>query len=413
MNWTDDVQSLLARSLSHLDDAVDLVWERVAERLGWYDPQTILSYRGFADENEVRVSGRVLANDAGGGPREDDAWWENLAATYQRFASRDVSSVPVELSYEGEKQVVETNEEGFYTATFPRTHRPTTRNRWRTVRAQVTTEDGDEIEALHDVIFPGTSGDLLVISDLDDTVIETGVTSMLLMARLTFLSNARTRTPLPGVSELYRALRDGTTAPPRSQGSDAADRPKSVPSRGQLAQGVCPIFYLSNSPWNLYDLLTDFLELNRIPKGPVFLQDFGLDSDKLIKPLESHKKDRIAQILGAYPNHRAILIGDSGEADPKTYLEAARSHPERVAAIYIRDVDPGTSSERDAHVATIAEEAGALEIPFVAGQGSIDFAEHAESAGWIPSESVEKVRAAVRADLDRPSLTEETNPGPT
>ncbi len=93
-----------------------------------------------------------------------------------------------------------------------------------------------------------------MISDLDDTVIQTDVTRVIRMVRNTLLGNARTRHPFPGVAALYRALHSSAGAPAN------------------------PLFYVSSSPWNLYDMLDDFFRLRSIPEGPIFLRDWGLSS---------------------------------------------------------------------------------------------------------------------------------------
>lgn len=84
-----------------------------------------------------------------------------------------------------------------------------------------------------------------VISDLDDTVIQTNVLSVLQAAHNTFLHNAYTRLAFPGVAAFYQALQ---------QGQDGS---------------MNPIFYVSNMPWNLYDLMNDFFDMRHIPRGPI------------------------------------------------------------------------------------------------------------------------------------------------
>ena len=80
------------------------------------------------------------------------------------------------------------------------------------------------------------------------------------------ISNAAARLPFEGISELYRALHVERN----------------------------PIFYVSSSPWNLYALLDDFMRINAIPHGPVFLQDWGVDEATLI--LQSHTDHKLAQV---------------------------------------------------------------------------------------------------------------------
>ena len=92
------------------------------------------------------------------------------------------------------------------------------------------------------MLVPPADAELGVISDVDDTVVETGVTHRLAMARTVFLGNARTRLPFAGVAAFYEALCRG--------------------SRGDCAN---PVFFVSNSPWNMYDLLIEFMELQEDP----------------------------------------------------------------------------------------------------------------------------------------------------
>ena len=109
-----------------------------------------------------------------------------------------------------------------------------------------------------------------------------------------------------------------------------------------------PIFYVSSSPWNLYDLLDDFLELNAIPAGPIFLRDIGTDTGKFIKtPGHGHKLERARTLIARNPQLRWVLLGDSGQADAELYAEAAQEFGDRIAAIYIRDVDPDADSPLD------------------------------------------------------------------
>ena len=89
-----------------------------------------------------------------------------------------------------------------------------------------------------------------IISDIDDTVIRTDATSLLGTFRSTMLANARTRLPFPGVAALYRALHGA---------------------------GTNPLFYVSSSPWNIYDMLSDVLAIRGIPAGPLLLRNWGLE----------------------------------------------------------------------------------------------------------------------------------------
>ena len=81
-----------------------------------------------------------------------------------------------------------------------------------------------------------------------------------------------------------------------------------------------PLFYVSASPWNMYDLLSDFFNLREIPVGPVlFLRDWGLTRDELFPTdLRTYKLAAINKILNFYPALPFILLGDSGQVDPRS-----------------------------------------------------------------------------------------------
>ena len=110
---------------------------------------------------------------------------------------------------------------------------------------------------------------------------------------------------------------------------------------------------MSSSPWNLYDLLDDFMELNAIPYGPIFLRDIGTDDRQVHQDAGARPQARTrARADRALPELRWVLLGDSGQADAELYAEAAQEFGDRIAAIYIRDVDPATSTSRSIRSST-------------------------------------------------------------
>jgi phosphatidate phosphatase APP1 len=123
------------------------------------------------------------------------------------------------------------------------------------------------------------------------------------------LSNEHTRKPFEGVAAFYRALQKGVS------GAEAN-----------------PIFYVSNSAWNLYTLLLEFLNLQNIPFGPLLLRDFGAHLF-FSKDPRSHKKSNIKMILDSFPHLPFVLIGDSGEQDPEIYRDVVKEFPTRIRVI--------------------------------------------------------------------------------
>ena len=167
-----------------------------------------------------------------------------------------------------------------------------------------------------EVLIPANEVDFGVISDIDDTILQTGVVSLLKWRVVinTFFKHAAKRVPLKGAAEFYHQLRLG--------------------SSGKKSN---PIFYVSHSPWNLYRYLDFFLTENLFPKGPILLR--SISSFRPGTTSQPQKQTEILNILKTYPKMKFILIGDGGEKDADIYKEIAETNPNRILAIYLRTVN--------------------------------------------------------------------------
>jgi phosphatidate phosphatase APP1 len=378
----------LHRGLLKVEGTLERRTRRLRTRLGLDRPARIVAYRSFGTGDRVVVHGRVLANKGARSARETDRWWHNLGQTYRRWNTVELPGVTVTLALGGEEHRVTTDDEGYYRAELPDPQGVPDHLEWRSVGVHMmTTHRGETVaaEAHHDVLVPGRDAEVLYLSDIDDTVLHTHATSATRMAWLTFLHNARSRQPLPGISALYQAFAHGA-------------------GREQATQ---PLAFVSSSAHNLYDLLVDFLELHEVPPAPLLLRDLGLDENKIVKSKgHGHKLERIEEVMALYPHLPVVLLGDSGQHDPQLYAEAARRHGDRIRAIYIRDVDPDTDdTPRDRLAEQSAEQARALGVPFVISGDSGAFASHARSLGLIDEAQEQAVRDEVDADRARPPLT--------
>ena len=388
--------------LHELEESLDRWWRALGRALGRGKPRSAIPFTGWdnthhAPEGEAAqaVFGcRVLATPLGGGPRDRDRWWDNLVNTYRRWDTQEVPGAVVSAELGGVGQTVTADEEGY--AWFRLSPAPPPPPGAFTSTAHLLVADsaadraadpareaavrGPLVEAELPVIRPGPDAPFAVVSDLDDTVIHTGITNLLTAARLTFLHNALTRKPLPGVSALYRAL------------------------EGEGDRRV-PFFYVSSSAWNLHDLLTDFLRLNRLPVGPLLLQDLGLDRFKFIKPPgHTHKLDKARTLVDAFAGLPFVLIGDSGQADPHLYATLVKERPGRIAAVLIRDVDAGHGSERDVAAEAHLAEARAAGTPAFLVHDSVEAAEHLIRLGLLDAAALPAIREDTLAEAGKPGV---------
>ncbi|MDP3972423.1 MAG: DUF2183 domain-containing protein, partial [Candidatus Nanopelagicales bacterium] len=232
----------------------------------------------------------------------------------------------------------------------------------------------DPVRATGEVLVPDPEAPLGVVSDVDDTVLRTGMSEGLSAIRNTLLGTAGTRRAIPGMAALYREL--GGAADPC----------------------VSPAFhYVSTGPWNLYDMLVDFLEIRGFPAGPLFLTDWAPQERFVVRSGQGHKLSTLERLFNAYPDTKFILFGDSGQKDPDTYVEAARRWPDNVTAIVIRDVGnqlPARTAQLRRQVEEVAEE----HISMCLASDAVDAARFLVGLELLEPASVEVVREAMGAD---------------
>ena len=379
--WPAHVTRYLKDFVIDADEHLDAARRRHAARFGADAPKHIAAWRAHGDAGGAELSGRVLASAPMGGPKEDDGWWDNLLNTYRRFESDEVPGVVLDIAFRGVRVQATTDHEGYYHARIDTPGAAMSDALWE--NASVALADGTLLTP-QPVLQVGDRSGFGVISDIDDTILHSSILDWKTAAQLTFLHNARTRKPLRGAAKLYQALQAG--------------------AGGARCN---PVFYVSSSPWNLYDLLDDFMELNAIPPGPVFLRDIGFDPGKFVKTAgHGHKLERARGLIARYPRLRWVLIGDSGQADAELYAEAAQEFGDRILAIYIRDVDPATDDPRDTFVDGWIEKVAGTDVPMLRVADSLAIAEHALGLGLLDPAALDDIATEVQRDRARPTLPE-------
>jgi hypothetical protein len=167
------------------------------------------------------------------------------------------------------------------------------------------------------LLIPDTG--LSIISDIDDTIKISNVTDKKELIMNTFM---RPFKEAPGMADLYR----------------------------QWQQQHAAVFhYVSASPWQLYPVLTDFMDKSGFPHGLFHMKSFRWKDSSFLNlfadPVK-YKMEIIESILKRYPQRRFILVGDSGEKDPEVYGIIARKYPGQIARILIRKVGDNNTDDR-------------------------------------------------------------------
>ncbi|GMN02569.1 phosphatase domain-containing protein [Erythrobacter sp. MTPC3] len=300
-----------------------------------------------------------------------------------QYASHEVEGLEIDLEFEtGSGDVIRrnavTNAEGFahFDIYFDDKQDLPLQSGWDRARlswsAQGATIPAGETEAF--VLAPGREAGIGVISDIDDTILETGITgsarAILRNWKRVMIQMPGQRSAVPGAHGFYEAL----GGQPIAYGRDGSPRAASVPQARPR-----PVFYVSSSPWNLFAYLVAYKLDREMPLGPVMLRDWGFNRKTLgSKGHGSHKQDAIERILATYPHLRFVLVGDDTQKDLVAFGAVAAKSPDRIAAIFIRQAAGEALSEKEISAKTGIEKAG---VPLWMGENYSTAHEFLSGAG--------------------------------
>lgn len=343
---------------------------------GAFRGMEVVVYRGFVAAGDVaKVRVRVLeVPELPGDSRIP--YWDTAQANLRRHAALPIVGVEVELSIGSHRAKEVTDGHGFANFSLPV---PRLKAGWHDAHAVTTPIEGGESAAgTGKVVKPPARAPFLVISDIDDTILLTGLTEGIAMVARTVLREADQRKAIPGMAALYRGLLRG------------------LPTRSGRRRPEPTFFYVSTGSWSFYPLLHEFTDLRGFPQGPMFLTDWGPTERYLRRSGAEHKRTAIRRLFEAYPGMSFVLVGDSGQRDPLTYEEMAREFPGRVVLILIRQVGADDEDRNVAareRAATLREEG----IPLHLVADAAAAAELACGAGLCDAETLTQVRAELDA----------------
>ena len=265
----------------------------------WAQPQ-ILLFPAVGQPGEVSVHGRVLKEAPTGGSNV-------LSKNLRRLTAPNWEGAPVEITWRGVTVNTRSGHDGVFEATFklPGERRPAPG--LDIIEARVPGAVAKTSVRIVDDAAP-----FIVISDFDDTVAVTNVTSRRGLLKSALLQDGTTQPAVNGMNLFYRCLID--------------EQPGPTPG----------LAFVSGSPHQFAPRILTFLTRHGFPLAGLYLRDLGPDT------LSGYKQPAIRKILGRM-KQKVIFIGDSGEHDPEVYAEMRREFPDRVLEIYIRDA--GRTSE--------------------------------------------------------------------
>ena len=338
-------------------------------------------YRGYGTRSEVFLIGRVFRQSQVA-PARARGLRSELRDVGRRLSRHSVPGASLTARFYGAEERVTTDPDGYFRVHLRPGTAPASNPTWHTM--DLLLDQPEPVRAQGQIYIPPPQSRFVVISDIDDTIMLTGVANKLGMLWRLFVADAQSRVAFPGVAALYRALHAGHS--------------------GEEAN---PMLYVSRAPWGIYEVLEEFFRLHRIPVGPVlFLREWGISwKSPLPRKAADHKQELIRNMLELYKDMPFVLIGDSGQHDPEIYRQIVDEHPGRVLAVYIRNVSREAS--RIAQIEELAAAVAAAGSSLVLAADSVAMAEHAEGLGLVATRTVDAV-AGERVEQDEPAARTET-----
>lgn len=333
--------------------------------MGWFkkDPLQIIPFKTYGTAAHLYLRGRALEDEDI--DLEHKGWFNLMLNSWKRFETDEIRNAPVSLKLSDESLIEGvTDMEGYFLIDQSQNNLANLINSDGWLDYEISYKNASEKRQIQsnntfkgEMLVPSVNSSFGVISDIDDTILHTGVTSRLKWRVIvnTFFKTPLKRKALEGSAEFYHLLKMGITT------SEAN-----------------PIFYVSNSPWNLYRYLDLFLKRNNFPKGPILLRDFRTPFDRTPKTELAHKYHETFNILNTYPELKFILIGDCGEKDAYIYLDVIKEFPNRIAAVYLRSVEHSRRMKRISNLFKNYDK-----VPVLIVENTQDAISHARENGFI------------------------------
>ena len=349
------------RLVAKMEDTAERVIARQLRKRGW--TATAYPYSAYGGPQRVRVVARVLLTRAE--KKKTTRRYRRLPPGLKPFLSAEVPRARVTVTIGEVTCQVTADREGHVDAAVDVAGLAPG---WHDVHFAV---EGSPDRTASRLLVVDPTAPLGIVSDIDDTVLQTGLTQRMVALRNTFLVAGESRLALPGAAALYQAL--------LARQDDRA-----------------PLFYLSTGAWNLHPMLTAFLVRTGFPPGPLLLTDWGPTGDRFFRSGQAHKRAALRQLLQEFPKMRWVLIGDSGQHDAQVYAEIAREFPSRVHAVYVRDVGVHAAAKAR-QVEALATQLRPAGVPMLLVADSTTIALHAQGLGLIDEAGVQAVRDAMAA----------------
>ncbi|RYD79325.1 MAG: DUF2183 domain-containing protein [Sphingobacteriales bacterium] len=275
-------------------------------------------YEGYGHTESLIVYGHVYKGKPARERKYTKNTWQNFSRLVKLFFIKPVPAARVQLVWQNTVIETTTEKDGFFKFEWKSPQH--LEAGWHEGLIQLKGENEEILKQEPAKVFVPHITQYAFVSDIDDTVMVSHSATKIKRLKVLLTKHPQNRRIFEGAKELYEKLVWAYTEP-------------DVPN---------PFFYVSSSEWNLYFDLHTFFNYNKLPDG-IFLLSQMKRWYQLFKTGQTKhagKLSRIFRVMEVFPNQKFVLLGDNSQADPDIYAAIADRVPNRVYAIYIRNIRP-------------------------------------------------------------------------
>ena len=267
-------------------------------------------YTAYGNPHRAVIEGRVLNEREFTESSVKDSWLKNTWRKLKHVVNDEEKNAPITLTIGRESFKTKTDHEGYFEFELINQSPKAWKNH-QNIELKLDSVNKFVVVSLYILDEKVTQG---ILSDFDDTVIVSNVTSKMKLLKNTFLKNYKQREVVPEMLERFKKL--------------------------TLNENT-PLFFITGSPRQLQPTIHLFLNHHGFPQRTIITKKaHGKNPDSLTDQL-GYKLGKIERIIKLYPHVEWYCFGDSGEKDREVYESLAKKYPKSIRAIYIRDVESG------------------------------------------------------------------------
>ena len=285
----------------------------------------LLSFYGLSNGKRNLFFGKIAFAPAGDLAFKSYNRLKTFRTIVALYRTRAVHHAPFEMTFDHGRLRAVTDDSGSFWCEVDMDER-------QTKLLSITLTNTNEQVRLTEDLYPNrihrVKGKTIVVSDLDDTLIQSFIHNKFRQVATLLFTSVEKRKAVVTTSNLIKRF---------------------------AAEGAEP-FYLSNSEQNLYPMLFRFLAINDFPPGPLFLKQYvrlrHMFMQKILRRKNAHKVTMLEKLLEVFPDKKFILVGDNTQHDLTVYLDIALRYPQHIRHIIIREA---VKKEGDEWIASEAE----------------------------------------------------------